>query len=86
MPMDISKTKDNYDKERRPKHFNYNKYRHITKECQKRKEKDPRKCFRCEKVGYIAKDCKEKQLMKIRSIKKESDDENKEKDFGEDSE
>jgi len=60
MPMDISKTKDNYDKEGRPKCFNCNKYGHIVKECQKRKEKDLRKCFRCKKVDHIAKDCKEK--------------------------
>jgi len=84
MLMDISKTKNNYNKEERPKYFNYNKYGHIIKECQKRKEKDLRKCFRCKKVDYIAKDCKEKQPMKTRSIKKESDDKNKEKSFGKD--
>ena len=86
MPMNIGKTKENYDKEERPKCFNCNKYRYMAKECQKRKEKDPRKCFKCEKVGHIAKDCKEKQLIKTRSIKEESDNEDKEKGFGKDPE
>ena len=58
MPMDICKTKDNYNKERRPKCFNCNKYSYIVKECQKKKEKDPIKCFKCKRVGHIAKDCK----------------------------
>ena len=80
--MDIGKTKNNYDKEEKPKCFNCNKYRHIAKECQERKEKDSRKCFKCERKCHIAKDCKEKQPMKIRSIKEESD--NEEKSFGED--
>ena len=31
--MNISKTKDNYNKEKRPKYFNCNKYGHMTKEC-----------------------------------------------------
>ena len=58
--MDIGKTKNNYDKEEKPKCFNCNKYRHIAKECQERKEKDSRKCFKCERKCHIAKDCKEK--------------------------
>ena len=82
--MDIGKAKDNYNKEERPKCFNYNKYGHITKECQKKKEKDLRKCFKCEKVGHVIKDCKEKYLMKTRSIYKELDDKDKEKSFGKD--
>jgi len=83
MLMDIGKTKDNYDKEERPKCFNCNKYEHMAKECQKNKEKDPRKCFRYKRVDHIAKDCKEKQQIKTRSIKEESGDENKEEGFGE---
>ena len=85
MSMNIDKTKDNYNKERRLKYFNCNKYRHIAKECWKKKEKNPRKCFRCKKVGHIAKDCKEKQQTKTRNIKEELDNEEKEKDFGKDS-
>jgi len=82
--MDIGKTKNNYDKEERPKCFNYNKYGYMAKECQKKKEKNTRKCFRCERVGHLAKDCKEKR--QIRSIKEESDNKDKEKGFGEDPE
>ena len=85
MPMNIGKTKNNYDKEGRPKCFNCNKYRHIAKECWKKKKRNPKKYFKCERVGHIAKDCKEKQLMKIRSIKEESDNKDKEKSFGKDS-
>ncbi len=39
MFMNIDKTKDNYDKERRPKYFNCNKYGHIAKECWKKKRR-----------------------------------------------
>ena len=60
IPMNIGKTKNNYNKEGRPKCFNYNKYRHMVKKCWKSKEKNPRKCFKCERVDYITKDCKEK--------------------------
>ena len=31
--IDISKTKNNYNKEGRSKYFNCNKYRHMAKEC-----------------------------------------------------
>ena len=46
-----------------------------------------RKCFKCDNEEYIAKDCKEKQLIKKCKVQEESDEEdNKEKgqDFGED--
>ena len=33
MLVDISKAKDNYDKDGRPKCFNCNKYRYMAKEC-----------------------------------------------------
>ena len=61
----------------------------MAKKCWKKKEKEIRKCFQCNKEGHITKDCKEKQLMKKQKIQEESDnkdDENeKEKqDFGED--
>jgi len=35
-------------------------------------------CFKCNKKGYIAKDCKEKQMMKKQKVQEESDDEDKE--------
>ena len=45
-----------------------------------------RKCFKCDKEGYIAKDCKGTQSMKKQKIQKESDDKDKEKEqsFGKD--
>ena len=58
----------------------------MAKECWKKKEKDMKKCFKCEKVGHITKDCTEKQLIKKRSIQEESDNEDnkdKQKSFGE---
>ena len=32
MLIDIGKAKDNYNKDKRPKYFNYNKYKHMAKE------------------------------------------------------
>jgi len=46
-----------------------------------------RKCFKCDKEGHIAKDCKGMQSMKKYKIQEELDDEDdKEKgqDFGDD--
>ena len=60
MPMNIDKAKNNYNKEGRPKCFNCNKYRYMVKKYRKKKEKNPRKCFRYKKTSYIVKDCKEK--------------------------
>ena len=60
MPINIGKTKDNYNKDRRPKYFNCNKYIYIAKECRNKKEKEMRKCFKYEQVKYIAKNYKEK--------------------------
>ena len=62
--MDIGKSNNNF-KDKKLKCFNYNKYRHITKECQsKKKERETRKCFKCNKEGYIAKNCKGTQSIK----------------------
>ena len=45
-----------------------------------------RKCFKCDKEGHIAKDCKGKQTMKNRKVKEDLDDKDdkKEEGFGED--
>ena len=87
-PMDIEKSNDNF-KDGKPKCFNCNKYRYMTKECRsEKKENETRTCFKCEKKGHIAKNCKGKQTMKKCKIQEEdSDDEdknNKEQGFGDD--
>ena len=75
--MDIGKSRDNYDKEGRPRCFNCNIYRHMAKECQKpRKDKEMRKCYKCNRIGYLAKDCRLGQKMKIKSTQEENDEEN----------
>ena len=57
-PIDIGKSNDNF-KDGKPKYFNCNKYEHMVKECKlKKKEHKTRKCFKCEKEGNIAKNCK----------------------------
>ena len=79
-PMDIGKSNDNF-KDRKPKCFNCNKYRHMAKECQvEKKERETQTCFKCNKKGHIAKDCKGKQMMKKRKIQEESDDEDNKKE------
>ena len=53
-----------------------------------KKEHETRMCFKCEKKGYIAKDCKGKQTMKKHKIQEEDSDEedknDKEQGFGDD--
>jgi len=85
-PMDIGRSNDNF-KDRKPKCFNCNKYRHMVNDCQgKKKERETRKCFKCDKEGHIAKDYKGKQMMKNRKVKEDSDnkDDKKEEGFGND--
>ena len=69
--MDIRKSRDNFDKDRRPRCLNYNTYRHMAKECQKpKKDKEMRKYYKCDKVRYLAKDCRSGQKMKKTMISK----------------
>ena len=86
-PMDIRKFNNNF-KDRKPKCFNCNKYKHMTKEYwSKKKECKTRKCFKCEKEGHITKDCKRTQSMKKQRAQEESDnkeDDKKEEGFGND--
>ena len=71
--IDIKKAKDNFNKDKKPKYFNYNIYRHIAKNCQKlKKEKDARKYYKYYKIGYIAKDYRSGQKMTNCSIQNES--------------
>ena len=60
----------------------------MAKECRaEKKERETQTCFKCDKKGHIAKDCKGKQMMKKRKIQEESDNEDNKKEgqgFGED--
>ena len=72
--MDIRKSNNNF-KDRKPKCFNCNKYRHMVKKCRsKKKERETQTCFKCDKEGHIAKNCKEAQSIKKRNIQEELDD------------
>jgi len=55
----------------------------MAKECQvKKKEQETQTCFKCDKKGYIVKDCKGKQTMKKRKVQEELNDEDKENKQG----
>jgi len=53
----------------------------MTKKCQsKKKERETRKCFKCDKKGHIAKNCKRKQSMKkckVQELLNDEDDDRK---------
>ena len=53
--MDIGKAKDNHNKNRTPRYFNYIIYGPIAKDCRKPKKKEIRKCYKCYKVGHLIK-------------------------------
>ena len=74
--ISIRKSKDNFNKDKKLRCFNYNTYRYIAKECQKpKKERDTRKYYKYNKIGYIVKDYRSGQKVKNRSIQEESDEE-----------
>jgi len=67
--MNIGKFKDNYNKDRKPRYFNWNIYGHMAKNFWKlKKERKTRKCYKYNKVGYFTKNCRLEQKMKNRSI------------------
>ena len=81
-PIDIGKSNKNF-KDRKPKCFNCNKYRHIAKECPvKKKEQETIICFKCDKEGHISRDCKGKQTMKKRKVQERTDDQDKKSEQG----
>ena len=83
VPMNIGKTRDNFDKDGKLKCFNYNTYGYMIKNCQKpKKERDTRKYYKYEKIGHIVKDCRLEQKIKNHSIQKKSDTENNDKEQG----
>ena len=67
--MDIKNFKDNYNKDKKPRYFNCNIYRYIAKDCQKqKKEKEIRKCYKCDNVEYFTKNYRSRQKIKNKSI------------------
>ena len=87
--IDIGKTRNNFDKDGRPKCFNCNIYKHIAKDCRKpKKEQDARKCYKYEKIEHITRNCKLGQRMKNQGVQEEPDIENRDKEqgFGDDPE
>jgi len=84
-PMDIGKSNNNF-KDGKPKCFNYNKYGNMVKECWKKKKKETRRYFKCDKKGHITKDHKERQSMKKQKIQEEtnSKEEDTKQSFGKD--
>ena len=80
--MNIGKSRNNFDKNRKPRCFNCNLYRHLAKECRRpKKEREMRKYYKCDKQGHLAKDCKFKQLMKNKRIKEDDSEDEKEEGF-----
>ena len=59
----------------------------MARECRKpKKDKEIRKCYKCDKIRYLAKNYRSKQKIKIRRIQEEADEldeeeDNKKKDF-----
>jgi len=81
-PMDIEKSRNNFDENGKPRCFNCNLYRHLAKECRRlKKERKTRKCYKCDKQEHLAKDCKSKQLMKNRRNQADDSEDKKEEGF-----
>ena len=82
--MDIGKSQDNFDKDGKPKYFNCNIYKYLAKEYKRpKKDKEMRKCYKYNKVEYLAKDCRSGRKIKIRRNHEDLDEEydNKKKGF-----
>ena len=54
----------------------------MAKECQSKKKQDMQQCFKCNKEGHIAKDCKGTQSIKKCKVQEKSEDKDKEKGQG----
>ena len=85
--MDIEKSRNNFDKNGKPRCFNCNLYRHLAKEYKRfKKERETRNCYKYDKQEHLAKDCKSKELMKNRRNQADDSEDKKEKGFVEGSE
>jgi len=81
-PMNIGKSRNNFDKSGKPRCFNCNLYEYITRECKRpKKERETRRCYKYSKEEHLAKDCKSKQLMKNRRSQADNSDNKKEEGF-----
>ena len=81
-PMNIGKSRNNFDENGKLRCFNYNLYGHITREYRRpKKEREMRKCYKYDKEGHLAKDCKSKQPMKNRKSQVDDSEDEKEEDF-----
>ena len=64
IPMDIGKSKENF-KDKNPRYFNCNIYRHMAKDYKRPKRgKDTRKCYKYRHKRHIAKDYRIGQKIK----------------------
>ena len=53
----------------------------MARDCRKpKKEKEMRKCYKYNKIGHLVKDCRSKQIMKIRRNQDEVDKSDEEED------
>ena len=67
--IDIGKAKHNYNKDKKPRYFNYNIYRHIVKDYGKfKKKKETKKYYKYNKMKHLTKNYRSEQKMKNRSI------------------
>lgn len=57
--INIGKPKYNFSKDRKLRCSNCNIYRYMAKDCWRpKKEKETRKCYKYDKVGHLAKNCR----------------------------
>jgi len=81
--MNIGKFKDNFYKYEKPRCFNCNIYRHISKECIKlKKDKVTIKYYKYNRMAYLVKYYKLEQKMGGRGVQEESDKDDNNKDEG----
>ena len=82
--MNIGKSKENF-KDGKSRYFNCNIYRYLANNCKRpKKERDTRKCYKCEQIGHIAKNYKTELKMKnwnVQDTETDTEKEDKEQNF-----